>query len=56
MSITVDRDARPVAQPARRPPFSAKEDIEKELERLVKADIIEPVREASPWVSPIVPV
>ena len=30
--------------------------IVKELERLVAADIIEPVKEASAWVSPIVPV
>ena len=56
VSITVDKSARPVAQPARRPPFSAKADIEKELARLAKADIIEPVKEASPWVSPVVPV
>ena len=56
ISISVDAEARPVAQPARRPPFSAKADIEHELHRLVKADIIEPVKEASGWVSPIVPV
>ena len=56
VSISVDPAAKPLAQPARRPPFSAKDDIEKELERLVKAQIIEPVKEASAWVSPIVPV
>ena len=56
VSITVDKSARPVAQPARRPPFSVKADIEKELARLAKADIIEPVKEASPWVSLVVPV
>ena len=56
VTITVDKSARPVAQPARRPQFSAKADTEKELARLAKADIIEPVKEASPWVSPVVPV
>ena len=47
VSISVDPAAKPLAQPARRPPFSAKDDIEKELERFVKAQIIEPVKEAS---------
>jgi len=56
VSITVDPAATPIAQPARRPPISAKADIEAELQRLVKADVIEPVKEASAWVSPIVPV
>ena len=56
VSISVDPAAKPVVQPARRPPFSAKADIVKELERLVAADITEPVKEASAWVSPIVPV
>ena len=56
VSITVNPEARPVAQPARQPPFSAKVDIEQEFQRLVKADIIEPVKQATAWVSPIVPV
>ena len=56
VSISVDPKAHPVTQPARRPPFSAKADIEKELHRLVEADVIEPVKQASAWVSPIVPV
>ena len=56
VSISVAAPATPVAQPARRPPFSAKVDIKEELQHLVKADVIEPVKEASPWVSPIVPV
>ena len=56
VSISADPKAHPVTQPARRPPFSAKADIEKELHRLVAADVIEPVKQASAWVSPIVPV
>ena len=45
-----------MAKPARRLPFSVRDEIEKELKRLVDADVIEPVQEAYPWVSPIVPV
>lgn len=56
VSISVSTSAKPVAQPARRLPFSAKTDIEDELQRLVDVDVIEPVKEASPWVPPIVPV
>ena len=50
VSISVDPAAKPIAQPARRPSFSAKADIVKELERLVAADIIELVKEALAWV------
>ena len=56
VSISVKAGVDPVAQPARWPPFSVRDEIEKELKRLVDADVIESVREASPWVSPIVPV
>ena len=56
VSISVKAGVDPVEQPARRPPFSVRDEIEKELKRLVDADVIEPVREASPWVSPIIPV
>ncbi|XP_065177704.1 uncharacterized protein K02A2.6-like [Sycon ciliatum] len=56
VSITVKPDAVPVALPARRPPFSIKYEIETELQRLVDADIIKPVKEAAAWVSPTVPV
>ena len=56
IDIKVDPSARPVAQPPRQHAFSLRADIDKELERLVKADIIEPVREATPWVSPVVPL
>ena len=56
VSIAVKADVDPEAQPARRPPFSVRDEIEKELKWFVDADAIKPVREASPWVSPIVPV
>eukprot|EP00117_Sycon_ciliatum_P026714 scpid19450/ scgid21866/ Transposon Ty3-I Gag-Pol polyprotein; Gag3-Pol3; Transposon Ty3-2 TYA-TYB polyprotein; Capsid protein; p24; Spacer peptide p3; Nucleocapsid protein p11; Ty3 protease; p16; Spacer peptide J; Reverse transcriptase/ribonuclease H; p55; Integrase p52; Integrase p49 len=56
ISITVDPDTTPTALPPRRHAFSIRDEIAKELDRLVKHDIIEPVREATPWVSPLVPV
>ena len=56
IEIQIDPNAQPVAQPHRRHAFSLRADIEKELKRLEDNDIIEPVREATPWVSPLVPV
>ena len=55
IDIAVNPDAVPVASPCRRHAFSIRPEIEKELARLLRNDIIEPVREASSWVSPIVP-
>lgn len=44
----------PRQQPHRRIPFHVREDVEKELQRLEKLDIIEKVEGPTPWVSPIV--
>lgn len=56
IDITVDPKVRPVALPPRRHAFSLRKAIEAELDRLQKADVVEPVHEATPWVSPLVPV
>ena len=56
VDITVDREAIPVALPPRRHAFSLRAPIEAEIKRLQENDIIEPVQEATPWVSPLVPV
>ena len=55
VTIRVNWDAEPVASACRRQPFSVRDEISKELDRLCAADSIEPVKEATPWVSPIVP-
>ena len=55
VDIAVDPSATPVALPPRRPAFSTRDEVEEELKRLRTADIIEPVREATPWVAPLVP-
>ena len=41
------------ASSIRRIPFHVREDVEKELERLEKLDIIKDVEEPTPWISPI---
>ena len=56
VDIMVDPRAIPVALPSRRHAFSLRGSIEAELKRLQENDIIEPVQEATPWVSPLVPV
>ena len=55
ITLHVDPQCEPVAQPVRRVPFGYKDKVTQLLERLVAEDIIEPVeRVGSRWVSPIV--
>ena len=56
VDIMVDPRAIPVALPPRRHAFSLRGSIEAELKRLQENNIIEPVQEATSWVSPLVPV
>lgn len=54
--LHIDKDIQPVAQPQRRIPFHVRKDVEKEIQRLEKLDIIEKVEGPTPWVSPVVVV
>ena len=54
VKLHIDPDVAPRQQPHRRIPFHVREDVEKELERLERLDIIEKVEGPTPWVSPIV--
>ncbi|XP_037577013.1 uncharacterized protein K02A2.6-like [Dermacentor silvarum] len=54
--LHVDPLVQPVAQPHRRIPFSMREPLEEELERLQSLGIIEKTEGPTPWVSPIVSV
>ena len=56
VKLHIDPDVTPRQQPHRRIPFHVREDVEKELERLEKLDIIEKVEGPTPWISPIVVV
>ena len=55
VSIRTEAGAVPVAAPCRRHPFALRDEIAAELDRLCEAGVIESVKEASAWVSPIVP-
>ena len=54
VKLHIDPSVKPVAQKHRRIPFNVREKLEKELERLERAGIIENVYTATDWVSPIV--
>ncbi|XP_030850192.1 uncharacterized protein K02A2.6-like [Strongylocentrotus purpuratus] len=52
--LHVDRSVQPVAVPHRRIPFHLRKQVESELDKLQKLDVIEPVSHTpTPWVSPI---
>ena len=55
VKIHIQQDARPRPLLARPVPYALKEKVTAELERLCKADVIEPVQ-FSDWATPIVPV
>ena len=50
--IKVYTDVKPVQHKLRRIPLSVRDAVSKELQKLQDADIIEPVNEASEWISP----
>ena len=53
-TLHVDETVPPIAVPHRRIPFHMRQQVEKELERLVELDVIERVdQQPTPWVSPI---
>jgi len=54
VKLHVDPDITPRQQPHRRIPFHVRGDVEKELERLDRLNIIERVEGPTPWISPIV--
>ena len=56
MKLHIDQDVSPKQQQHRRIPFHIRRDVENELDRLDKLDIIERVDGPTPWVSPIVVV
>ena len=56
IGITVDPQVASVALPPRRHAFSLQNENATELERLQQANVIEPVKQATSWLSPLVPV
>ena len=56
LKLHIDPNVTPVAQPARRIPFSLKAKVKDKINELIGMDIIEPVEGPTPWVSPMVVV
>jgi hypothetical protein len=50
-SITLKEDAKPVVHPPRKYPIQLKDELKKELDKMVDMDIITPVTEPTDWVS-----
>ncbi|KAF2900155.1 hypothetical protein ILUMI_06022 [Ignelater luminosus] len=49
VSITLDSNAKPVAQPARHIPFGLIDDVKAELARMVTDGVIEPITKPTKW-------
>jgi transposase InsO family protein len=56
VKLHIDESIVPKQQQHRRIPFHIRKDVERELEKLEKSDIIEKVVGPTPWISPIVVV
>ena len=54
VTLHVDPNVKPVAQPLRRTPFNLQERVEKKIRELLDCDIIEEVDGPTPWVNPVV--
>ena len=53
LKLNIDESVKPVIQPPRRVPFSARAMVEKKLKELEEQDIIEKVDEPTVWLSPV---
>ena len=54
MTLQVDPNVKPVAQPLRRTPFNLQAKVENKIRELLDCDIIEEVDGPTPWVNPVV--
>ena len=56
IKLLIDKSVPHVSQRHQRIPFHVRKDVDKELDRLEKMDVIEKVDGPTPWISPIVVV
>ena len=56
ISLTVNPDVPPIAQPGRHTAFGIRKRVEAKMKELLEQDIIEPVDGHTPWISPVVNV
>ena len=54
VQLHINPDVKPIAQPARRVPFSLRSKVEEKINELVSQDIIESVEGPTSWVNPVV--
>ncbi|KAJ8411216.1 hypothetical protein AAFF_G00172220 [Aldrovandia affinis] len=54
VSLHINPEVKPVAQPLRRIPFNLRGAVEARIKQLMDMDIIEPVDGPTPWVNPVV--
>ncbi|KAL1021685.1 hypothetical protein UPYG_G00016520 [Umbra pygmaea] len=54
ISLYIDPNVKPVAQPLRRIPYNLRGAVEKKIKELMDMDIIECVEGPTPWVNPVV--
>jgi hypothetical protein len=54
--IEIDPSAKPIIHPPRRVPVTLKDSLKKELDRMVKEEIVAPVNDPTDWVSSMVTV
>ena len=51
--LHIDTTVTPVTQPHRRIPFHLRDKVAAEIEKLQSLNVIEPVGDPTPWISPI---
>ena len=54
ITLEIDPQVKPIAQPYRRVPFNLRNKVEEKIGELIQKDIIESVECATPWVNPVV--
>lgn len=54
ISLHIDPNVKPIAQPYCRVPFNLKKKVDEKISELLERDIIEPVEGPAPWVNPVV--
>ena len=54
ITLHIDPDVKPVAQPLRRIPFNLRSKVDDKINELIAHDIIEEVDGPTPWVNPVV--
>lgn len=52
VTLDIDQAVKPVAQLLRRVPFNLQDEVDRQVLRLLRCDIIKEVDEPTPWMNP----